>query len=158
MGPCNAARATSISFSSTWQNSWLPHLLQKLRVPCAELSNRVIRSSPAVITNWLKGTAVQVTNAAPCGRRHMLQWQCPQNSVGRSIVNCTSPQKQLPLTCLSVMVNYQVFIPLTILSHRTSRGITSLTTARGKTAYPLLNRKKGTLISFQSLKVHGEEE
>ena len=44
------------------------------------------------------GTAVQVTKLAPWGRRHIEQWQCPQNKVGNSISNATEPQKQLPDT------------------------------------------------------------
>jgi len=37
----------------------------------------------------------------------MLQWQCPQNKVGSSIVNCTAPQKQLPGTSLFVILYHQ---------------------------------------------------
>jgi hypothetical protein len=39
-----------------------------------------------------------VTNAAPLLRWHIEQWQCPQNSVGRSTSKRTAPQKQEPET------------------------------------------------------------
>jgi hypothetical protein len=72
--------------------------LQKLLVPVSELSKRTMYSSPEVTLKRSGGTATQVTKLAPWGRLHIEQWQCPHHTVGNSISNFTSPQKQLPAT------------------------------------------------------------
>ncbi len=81
----------------TRQKHWLPRFLRKLLVPFSELWNRVMYYSPDVTLKRSGETAVQVTKLAPWRRRHIEQWQCPQNIVGNSISNFTAPQKQLPL-------------------------------------------------------------
>ena len=37
-----------------------------------------------------------VANAAPCARRHSVQWQCATHRLGHATVKRTSPQRQLP--------------------------------------------------------------
>ncbi len=103
--PCRAARAISMisGCNSFWQNIWLPQFLQKLLMPVFELWKTVMYSSPEVTLKRSGGTAAQVTKLAPWGRLHIEQWQCPQNNVGNSISNFTTPQKPLPDTDEGVM-------------------------------------------------------
>src|SRR5215510_3997041 len=49
------------------------------------------------------GSAAQVTNAAPCARWHIVQWQCTTRSIGPLTSKRTAPQRHPPATTFSPM-------------------------------------------------------
>ena len=93
--------ASVTSMRSGWrefsEKSGLPQRPQNDRVPWSDERWR-ISVEASWSRSWPLSTANQVTNAAPLLRRHIEQWQWPQNSVGSSISKRTAPQKQEPLT------------------------------------------------------------
>jgi len=56
-----------------WKKSGVPQRLQKLRTAGADDAYRASRSSPATSANVPSGKPAQVTNPAPCARRHIEQ-------------------------------------------------------------------------------------
>jgi len=68
-----------------WKNNGDPQRVQKLRVAAAEDWKRPIRSAPVSTTQRSWATPNHVTNAAPCARRHIEQWQCATHSGGMPI-------------------------------------------------------------------------
>jgi hypothetical protein len=79
------------------KNRLLPHREQKPRCAGGDDANHCSRASGSSIVTCDASAPTQVTNAAPCARWHIVQWQCATHFDGSVIENDTAPHKHLPV-------------------------------------------------------------
>jgi hypothetical protein len=82
---------------SDWKKTLVPQLPQNDRLVPGEDSCVFSAPAPSVTRICPDGNPAQVTNAAPCARRQLAQWQCATKRDGKRATNRTAPQWQLPL-------------------------------------------------------------